>query len=89
MSTDLDWRERGKCWNLPRAHAAMFPDDRPKGVGKSQAYFYDHLGGARICEGCEVLAECYEYAQEIKPSHGIWAGMTPNQLKARRRKDAA
>lgn len=39
----------------------------------------------KICERCEVRAECLEYALEHDERYGIWGGMTETaRMKLRR-----
>ncbi len=33
-----------------------------------------------ICRGCEVRAECLEYAIATRPANGVWGGMSERQL---------
>jgi hypothetical protein len=36
----------------------------------------------RVCiSQCPHLADCLVYALAIKPSHGVWAGRTPDELQ--------
>jgi WhiB family redox-sensing transcriptional regulator len=40
----------------------------------------------RICNGCPVRAECLAYAMRVKPTAGIWAGISSHQVDHLRRK---
>ena len=44
-----------------------------------------------ICAGCPVREQCLEFALEIRPSDGVWGGMTPieRHRAVRRRQKAA
>lgn len=49
--------------------------------------FYPEKGGSarpakRICGGCEVAAECLEYALRHDERFGIWGGMSERQRRA-------
>lgn len=33
-----------------------------------------------ICRRCPVIAECTDYAIQMQPSDGIWAGMEPREI---------
>lgn len=65
-----EWRRRAACAPVPgesdealrRRVAVFFPNDG------------DYRQAARICATCVVAPECAMYADEIKPSHGWWAG---------------
>ena len=45
----------------------------------------------RICQACEVRAECLDYALQAGEEHGIWGGLTTGQRRAlaRERRAAA
>ncbi|MFC4906616.1 WhiB family transcriptional regulator [Actinomadura gamaensis] len=38
-----------------------------------------------VCEGCPVWAECLDYALRVRPSYGVWAGLSVRELTALRR----
>ena len=44
-----------------------------------------------ICAQCPVREQCLEYALEVRPSDGVWGGMTPieRHRAVRRRQKAA
>ncbi len=35
-----------------------------------------------VCAGCTVRELCLEYALRIPPAAGIWAGLTPDEIRA-------
>ena len=35
----------------------------------------------RICAGCQVRAECLEWALDNREQHGVWGGTTPRQRR--------
>lgn len=39
-----------------------------------------------ICAGCEVRAQCLEFAQANDPIYGIWGGTTPAERERTRRR---
>jgi WhiB family redox-sensing transcriptional regulator len=53
--------------------------DRPGGVlpGEGEA--------KRICSGCEVRAECLEYALAHDERFGIWGGLSERERRRLRR----
>ncbi len=62
--------------------ACVGSDPRVFFPGKGQ----DAAGPARrICAGCEVQAECLEYALTRPEKFGIWAGTTERQRRAMRK----
>lgn len=40
----------------------------------------------RYCKVCPVFDECEAYALKHGPEFGVWAGMTPGQIRYARRK---
>lgn len=72
-STDDAWRDSAACVGYPSE--VFFPWD-------SASNRVRHPGLAEdICNQCQVKAECEEYARRLQPSDGIWAGLSPRQLK--------
>ncbi|MFV0435573.1 MAG: WhiB family transcriptional regulator [Leucobacter sp.] len=52
--------------------------------------FFPEKGGStreakRICESCEVRAECLEYALENDERFGIWGGLSERERRRLRR----
>ena len=52
--------------------------------------FFPEKGGStreakRVCQACEVRAECLEYALGIDERHGIWGGMSERERRRLRR----
>jgi WhiB family redox-sensing transcriptional regulator len=70
----LEWQQRALC---PQTDPeAFFPE---KGGSTREA--------KRVCSGCEVRAECLEYALANDERFGIWGGYSERErrrLKARR-----
>ena len=55
--------------------------------------FFPEKGGStreakRICTGCEVRAECLEYALEHDERFGIWGGLSERERRRLRRRAA-
>lgn len=72
---DQDWKQRGRC-------AETDPE----------SFFPDQGGTARpakqVCQGCEVIAQCLQYALTHDEKYGVWGGMSErerNRLKKSRR----
>lgn len=83
MTLVVEWRELGNCWNDPAAHIRMFPPGTLNGGDRRMSY-YEANEAHSICEDCPVAVECYEYAQSWGPTHGIWGGFDPTQLRRER-----
>lgn len=52
-----------------------------------QEMFFPEKGGStrdakRICEGCDVKAQCLAYALESGQRFGIWGGLSERQRRA-------
>ena len=64
--TDSNWRERANCkgdTTLFFAKKAERPQARTRRETKAQ----------RLCEACEVLAQCRDFARDHR-EYGFWAG---------------
>ena len=72
--SDDQWQERALCAQTDPE--AFFPE---KGGSTREA--------KRICSGCEVRAECLEYALAHDERFGIWGGLS--ERERRRLKKAA
>lgn len=65
---DLEWQERALCAQTDPE--AFFPE---KGGSTREA--------KRICLGCEVRAECLEYALTHSERFGIWGGLSERERR--------
>lgn len=53
----------------------FIPDDMVQaGTGGDYAFL------RKVCGRCPVQELCADYAIELNPTHGMWAGMTPTQI---------
>ena len=71
-SEEQDWQERALCAQTDPE--AFFPE---KGGSTREA--------KRICLGCEVRAECLEYALSHDERFGIWGGLSERERRRLRR----
>ncbi|WP_345413817.1 WhiB family transcriptional regulator [Pseudonocardia xishanensis] len=69
---DAEWQERALCAQTDPE--AFFPE---KGGSTREA--------KRICAGCEVRAECLEYALAQDERFGIWGGLSERERRRLRR----
>ena len=69
---DAGWQERALCAQTDPE--AFFPE---KGGSTREA--------KRICSGCEVRAECLEYALANDERFGIWGGLSERERRRLRR----
>jgi WhiB family transcriptional regulator, redox-sensing transcriptional regulator len=65
---DLAWQDRALCAQTDPE--AFFPE---KGGSTREA--------KRVCRGCEVRAECLEYALEHDERFGIWGGLSERERR--------
>ena len=70
--TELEWQERALCAQTDPE--AFFPE---KGGSTREA--------KRICVGCEVKAECLEYALGSDERFGIWGGLSERERRRLKR----
>ncbi len=68
-----EWQERALCAQTDPE--AFFPE---KGGSTREA--------KRICSGCEVRAECLEYALAHDERFGIWGGLSERERRRLRRR---
>ena len=70
---EYDWQERALCAQTDPE--AFFPE---KGGSTREA--------KRICTGCEVRAECLEYALAHDERFGIWGGLSERERRRLKRR---
>ena len=68
----LGWQDRALCAQTDPE--AFFPE---KGGSTREA--------KKVCGGCEVKAECLEYALENDERFGIWGGMSERERRKLKR----
>ena len=77
---DVDWRDAG--WRDRAVCAQTDPD----------AFFPESGGSTReakkVCRGCEVRAECLEFALETHERWGVWGGLSERERHQYRREAA-
>ncbi|GII99304.1 transcription factor WhiB [Sediminihabitans luteus] len=71
--TLLGWQERALCAQTDPE--AFFPE---KGGSTREA--------KKVCSGCEVRAECLEYALENDERFGIWGGLSERERRKLKRR---
>jgi len=63
-----EWMAEGKCAEI--SPSVFFPSD---GVGVEVA--------KKICQDCEVRAQCLEYALANRIDHGVWGGTSERERR--------
>ena len=70
--TELSWQDRALCAQTDPE--AFFPE---KGGSTREA--------KRVCVGCDVKAECLDYALANDERFGIWGGLSERERRKLRR----
>ena len=73
LPEEASWQERALCSQTDPE--AFFPE---KGGSTREA--------KRICTGCEVRAECLEYALQHDERFGIWGGLSERERRRLKRR---
>ncbi len=71
-AVELGWQDRALCAQTDPE--AFFPE---KGGSTREA--------KKVCRGCEVRAECLEYALEHDERFGIWGGLSERERRRMKR----
>jgi WhiB family redox-sensing transcriptional regulator len=78
---DQSWAARAACaGDYPEF---WFPVER---AGRGVA---DYTHARAVCSGCQVRAECLDYAIRNSEAHGVWGGLTPRERDELRRRGGA
>lgn len=91
MDEVLDERsEYGGGLGLPDLLAQQDWQDRALCAQTDPEAFFPEKGGStreakRICAGCEVRAECLEYALAFDERFGIWGGLSERERRRLKR----
>lgn len=92
---DISWPadergERQSTWNLFDSHDQPDWQERALCAQTDPEAFFPEKGGStreakRICAGCEVRAECLEYALAFDERFGIWGGLSERERRRLKR----
>lgn len=77
----MDWRERGACRDAPDPDL-WFP------TGSSGPALLQIAEAKAVCRGCPSVAACLAWALETGQPEGVWGGLTPEERRALRRRNA-
>lgn len=69
-----DWMERGACVGTP---PHLFFSELLEEIEHAKS----------ICAVCPVELECREYAQQTRPSGGVWGGMSESERRGTHRRE--
>ena len=74
-----DWRAAGAC--LSADPDLFFP------VATGTVAAVQVRKAQRICAGCGVRQECFDFAMRSGETHGVWGGTTPEErIRVRRQR---
>lgn len=72
MGVSMDWVEQARCRGLEAERFFV------RGAVQAKQ-------AIRVCDRCEVKAECLAYALEHEVDFGVWGGLTERQRRAQLR----
>jgi len=78
--TVTDWRARSAC--LEVNPELFFP------VGSTGPAVRQVDQAKLVCRRCEVRDACLEWALDEKQDHGVWGGLTEDERRSLRRRNA-
>jgi WhiB family transcriptional regulator, redox-sensing transcriptional regulator len=88
MTSDLDSANLNLIFGLPEEQSWQ---ERALCAQTDPEAFFPEKGGStreakRVCTGCEVKAECLEYALENDERFGIWGGLSERERRRLKRR---
>jgi|JI10StandDraft_1071094.scaffolds.fasta_scaffold33886_7 WhiB family redox-sensing transcriptional regulator len=75
-----DWRDRAAC--LQEDPEQFFPE------GKDLQATLETNRAKTVCRGCAVVAACLKFALETDQDFGVWGGMSEEERRALKRRNA-
>jgi WhiB family redox-sensing transcriptional regulator len=76
----MNWRDRAAC--LYEEPEMFFP------IGNTGPALLQIEGAKAVCRGCEVVDTCLEWAMESGQDAGVWGGMSEEERRALKRRNA-
>jgi len=76
----MDWRHRAAC--LTEDPELFFP------IGSSGPALAQVEVAKRICMRCDVREQCLAWALENGQDHGVWGGLSEDERRALKRRQA-
>lgn len=70
------WMDSAACASV--GHDLFYPEGNGTHIAAEEAR------AVKVCQGCPVKSECLAYALANDERYGVWAGMTPTELNARK-----
>jgi len=90
----IGWQAEIPGWNLAGPEGAAWQDQALCAQTDPEAFFPEKGGSTReakrVCRGCEVRAQCLEFALDNDQEFGIWGGLSERERrKVSRQADSA
>jgi WhiB family redox-sensing transcriptional regulator len=79
-SSTMDWRHRSAC--LDEDPELFFP------IGNTGPAILQIEEAKQVCRRCEVREQCLAWALEAGQDHGVWGGMSEDERRALKRRNA-
>ena len=76
----MDWRSRSAC--LDEDPELFFP------IGNTGPAILQIEEAKQVCRRCEVREQCLQWALEAGQDHGVWGGMSEDERRALKRRNA-
>jgi WhiB family redox-sensing transcriptional regulator len=76
----MTWRDHAAC--LDEDPELFFP------IGNTQPAFLQIERAKAVCARCEVVEPCLKWAVEARQDDGVWGGMSADERRALKRRNA-
>ena len=76
----IDWRHRSAC--LDEDPELFFP------IGNTGPAILQIEEAKQVCRRCDVREQCLAWALEAGQDHGVWGGMSEDERRALKRRNA-
>jgi WhiB family redox-sensing transcriptional regulator len=76
----MDWRHRSAC--LDEDPELFFP------IGNTGPAILQIEEAKQVCRRCDVREQCLAWALEAGQDHGVWGGMSEDERRALKRRNA-
>ena len=79
-SGSMDWRHNAAC--LTEDPELFFP------IGNTGPALLQIEEAKKVCRRCEVREQCLAWALEAGQDHGVWGGLSEDERRAMKRRQA-
>ena len=76
----MDWRHQAAC--LTEDPELFFP------VGNTGPAIMQNAEAKKVCARCDVRTECLQWALDAGQDHGVWGGLSEDERRAMKRRNA-